>query len=68
MVNGLVQEWITDKNRVVVVQAPEKATVQVPTREQILATFAKVNAKALDPYDDHVSVASLVPVPPTPGT
>jgi zinc protease len=46
MVNALVKEWISDRNRVVVIQAPAKPTVKVPTREQILQTFAAVNASS----------------------
>jgi zinc protease len=68
MVNGLVKEWISDSNRVVVVQAPEKETVKVPTAADVLATFARVKAKNIAPYDDRVADASLIANMPVPGS
>lgn len=66
-VNGFIKEWISDRNRVVVVQAPEKPSVKVPTREDILGVIAKVRAKDIPAYQDQVADASLIPNPPTPG-
>jgi zinc protease len=59
-VNALIGKWMTDRNRVVVVQAPEKPEVQVPTSAQILATFASVRNKNISPYNDDVASAELV--------
>jgi zinc protease len=59
-VNALVRKWMTDKNRVVVVQAPEKEGVQVPTTAQIMAAFSNVSKKDIKPYEDDVAVAELV--------
>ena len=59
-VNALVQKWMTDRNRVVVVQAPEKEGVQVPTTAQILAAFSDVRRKDIKPYSDDVAAAELV--------
>jgi zinc protease len=44
-VNALAKEWITEKNRVVVVEAPEKPTVKVPDNAEMAAVFAQVKAK-----------------------
>ena len=68
MVNVLAREWIADSNRVVVVQAPEKPAVKVPSEQQIREVFARVKAAQLKPYDDRVAGTSLVPNPPAPGT
>ena len=38
-VNVLANNWITEKNRVVMVSAPEKEAVPVPTNDQLLAAF-----------------------------
>ena len=68
MVNSLIKEWITDRNRVIVVQAPEKPSVKVPSKQQVLDVFAAVRAKDLKAYEDRVADASLIPNMPTPGT
>ncbi len=68
VVNVLAREWVADSNRVVVVQAPEKPTVKVPSEQQIREVFARVKAAQLKPYDDKVAGTSLVPNPPAPGT
>lgn len=59
-VNALIGKWMTDRNRVVVVQAPEKPEVQVPTAAQILATFASVRNRSITPYTDDIAAAELV--------
>jgi zinc protease len=68
MVNALAKDWIVDTNRVVVVQAPEKEAVEVPTAAEVLETFARVKAKRIAPYDDRVADASLVANMPVPGS
>ncbi|HUP88208.1 MAG TPA: insulinase family protein [Longimicrobiales bacterium] len=68
MVNALIKEWISDKNRVVIVQAPEKPTVKIPTQAEISNVIAHVRTMDLKPYDDRVADASLIPNMPTPGT
>ncbi|MGQ0562078.1 MAG: M16 family metallopeptidase [Gemmatimonadota bacterium] len=68
MVNALVNEWISDRNRVVVIQAPEKPSVQVPSRADVLEAFARVNAKEIMPYDDRFADSSLVPELPAAGS
>ncbi|HEX6559723.1 MAG TPA: pitrilysin family protein, partial [Longimicrobiales bacterium] len=67
MVNGLTGPWLADNNRVVVVQAPEKAGVQVPTAPQIRALFERVKSQPIVAYEDRVGGTSLVPTPPQPG-
>lgn len=67
-VNALVGEWMSERNRVVVAQAPEKADVPVPSEEELRAVFDSVEAKQIEPYEDVVVAGSLVPEPPEPGT
>jgi zinc protease len=67
-VNGLSREWLTENNRVVVVQSPKKPGVSVPTETEILGVFAAVAKKDIKPYQDIVADEALVPAPPTPGT
>lgn len=60
MVNAFAKDWLTDRNRVVVVQAPEKPTVKVPATQAIKDVFVLVRARDLKPYDDRVSDAALL--------
>lgn len=67
-VEALSAEWMSDSNRVVVVQAPAKDSATTPGRDPILATFAAVKARDLAPYEDLVANSPLVKSPPTAGT
>lgn len=67
-VNGLAIEWITNKNRVVLVSGPDKAGVALPTEQQLAGVFAATESKQISAYVDRVSSAPLVATPPTPGT
>jgi len=66
-INALVDEWITDTNRVVLVNAPEKENVSVPSEEDLLAAIDAVQEKEIEPYAETVSDEPLVPVMPKPG-
>ncbi len=66
-VNRLATEWITDGNRVVLVSAPEKAGLAIPTQDELSAVFESVNQKEIQPYVDEVSDQPLVADQPTPG-
>lgn len=43
-VNALGRQWLTDGNRVVMLSAPEKDGASVPTADQLLAVFPRVEA------------------------
>lgn len=66
-INALVDEWITDNNRVVLVSAPEKEGVPVPTEEALLAVMEQVQQKEIEPYVEEVSDEPLIAQMPTPG-
>jgi zinc protease len=66
-INSLVNELLTDNNNVVIVQAPEKEGLEIPTEEDLAAIFKAAEAKELEPYEDKVSDQPLVATPPTPG-
>ncbi|HEY0672623.1 MAG TPA: insulinase family protein [Longimicrobiales bacterium] len=59
-VNALVQKWMTDRNRVVVIQAPEKEGVQLPTTAQVLAAFGNVGNKQIAAYEDDTGGDALI--------
>lgn len=65
-VNGLAQKWITEKNRVVMVNMPEKQDLPVPTEAQLEGVFAQVDTTNLTAYVDQATDQPLVPEPPTP--
>jgi zinc protease len=66
-VNRLARAWITPHNRVVVVSAPEKDSVPVPTPEELGAVFERVRGKAITAYTDTLRAGSRVATPPAPG-
>jgi zinc protease len=68
-VNKLSKEWFgTDRNRIVVVTAPEKADVPLPTSTQLTAVLKAASSKALTAYVDSAGSASLMDSIPKGGT
>lgn len=59
-VNNLAEQWISDDNRVVMVNSPEKEDLPIPSEEDLLAVFDRVQDKDLEPYEDKVSDEPLV--------
>lgn len=62
----LAGEWINDRNLVVMVNAPEKAGVTVPSRDDLLRVLEKVKSAHVTAYVDTVTGGSLVSNPPKP--
>jgi zinc protease len=68
-VNKLSKEWFGgDKNRIVVVTAPEKAGVPVPTSTQLTAVLKNAASRNLTAYVDSVGSGALLDVVPKAGT
>ncbi len=65
-VNRLAREWITENNRVILVDGPEKEGVAVPTEDELLAVFAAVESAGIEAYVDAATEAPLVPILPEP--
>ena len=65
-VNRLAREWITDRSRVILVNAPDKAGVSVPAEKDLSATFDRVKRLEIAAYTDTVSDAPLVEKMPPP--
>ncbi len=66
-VNALASEWNSGKNRVILVNAPEKDGVNIPIEEELLAVFSRVEKKQIEPYVEDVLDAPLVGNLPQPG-
>jgi len=59
-VNALAAKWISDNNMLVVVTAPEKEGITVPTEKQILDVIAKSKTTVLTAYVDNFKTQPLV--------
>jgi zinc protease len=66
-VNSLATDWTPDRNRVVVVTAPEKAGLVMPDQPKLAAAIASATAKELKPYVDAASTQPLLDPLPAPG-
>jgi zinc protease len=67
-INRLAGEWLGERNRVIAVNAPEKAGVTVPSAAQLLAVFDSVAGRTLAAYDDGNASRALVPRKPKAAT
>ncbi|HEV2884614.1 MAG TPA: insulinase family protein, partial [Pyrinomonadaceae bacterium] len=67
-INKLAREWFPDRNRMVIVQAPEKAGVTIPDQTKLAAVLKSAAAKDLKAYVDAASGASLLDSAPTAGS
>ena len=66
-VNNLARRWITDENRVIIAQTPEKQGVAIPTRAGILAAFDKAAKSNIVAWTENVSADKLIETEPAPG-
>jgi zinc protease len=67
-VNALTRDWFPDRNRLIVVAAPEAAGVALPDQAQLAAAVASASAKRLEPYVDDAGGHALMDAPPPRGT
>lgn len=65
--NSLAQRRVSEKNRVVMVGAPEKAELAVPSEDQLQAAFDVVTQSEILPYEDTASDKPLIAAEPAPG-
>jgi zinc protease len=66
-VNALAADWFPDRNRLVVVSAPEAAGVVLPDQAQLAAVVKSALAKRLEPYVDAAAGGALLDAPPPRG-
>jgi zinc protease len=67
-INKLAREWFPDRNRSVVIEAPEKNGLVMPDQAKVAAVLKAATTKELKPYVDTVTASALIESPPTPGT
>ena len=66
-INHVGREWITTKNRVVLVSAPEKEGFSVPAEKRLLEVLNQTAAKEITPYKDTAAEKPLLQAVPEPG-
>jgi zinc protease len=66
-VNSLAKEWMPDRNRLVVINAPEKDRATLPTEARLAAVINAAGGAPLTPYVDTVSTQPLLASLPAPG-
>ncbi len=59
-INELPAKWMTDENRVMIVQGPEKEGINLPTEEEIKNTLAEVQQMTIEPYKDKIVTSQLI--------
>jgi zinc protease len=67
-INALAKQWFTDKNRIVVVTAPEKPGVVIPDEAKLASVIKAAPGKDLKAYVDTVTSGALLDPLPTAGT
>jgi zinc protease len=68
VINQYIQELISDKNIIIMMQGPDKEGVVYPSKEEVLAIFNEVAASDTEPYVEEVSDEPLVSTLPTAGS
>ena len=66
-INDLAPRWIRDDNRVVVITAPDREDVIIPSAEEIVLMVESIGDKEIEPYIDKVSDQPLLADIPGPG-
>ncbi len=66
-VNALAADWLPNRNRVVIINAPRKAGVTLPDEKRLAAAIGAGSTAALEAYTDKVSTQPLLATPPSPG-
>lgn len=59
-VNSLAREWVTDQNRVIMVNSPDKTGLKIPSKADLLVVFDTIAGKKITPYVDFLPSVPLV--------
>ena len=65
-IDALAETLLREDNRVVLVIAPEKVGLELPSRAEVAGAIAEAQSKDLQAYQDTVTDAEIVPTPPEP--
>jgi zinc protease len=67
-VNKLAREWFPDRNRMVIVAAPEKPGLVLPDEAKLAKVLREAEEKELKPYVDAAASATLMDTAPAAGS
>ena len=67
-INALAKQWFTDRNRFVVVTAPDKPGLAIPDESKLASVIKSAPDKDLKAYVDTVNSAALLDPLPSPGS
>jgi zinc protease len=67
-INGLARNWLRTDNTVILVNAPDKPGLSVPSEDALRAVINGVDTAAITAYVDTATNQPLVADPPEPGT
>jgi zinc protease len=67
-VNALAREWMTDRNRVIMANLPEKPGAKIPTAAELATVLEEVKSAEVAAYEDTMTDAPLIAAAPVPGT
>ena len=59
-INALSAQWITPDNRVLILTAPEKEDVRIPSESEVLAVLGEVEKSGIEAYEDEVIDRPLI--------
>lgn len=66
-VNAIAKEYVTDKNVVITMSAPDRPDVKLPTEAEALAMFRTISGSNLTAYNDDAPQKPLFTANPAPG-
>jgi zinc protease len=66
-VNKLASNWISDSNRVIIAESPQKEGLKIPTRADLLAVFDRAAKAKVVAYTENLSGNALLADVPAPG-
>lgn len=67
-VTKVIKDLVTEGNRTVVITAPEKEGVVVPSNDDVLAMFKEIKDMEIEAYVEKTYDQDLIKVPPVPGS
>ena len=67
-VNVLASQWFAEKNRLIVVSAPDAPGIALPDQTRLAAVVKAVSSKTLKPYVDTIGTRPLMDTTPSAGT
>lgn len=68
MINQIFSQLVTADNRAVMVLSPEGEGYNLPTKDQLEAAFAAVDAEEIAPFVDEMKSEPLIPTAPVAGS